>query len=184
MSRRTPAHARSKKAEAKKARRNKRRAVRDACWLPDDVLDDLVATQAGIATDLEVFDERITERGWTFDEDESDEDFVFWFYEPSVADVGEDELAPVTTIWMSADEDAEIVHLMLVATVEDSEFTPVSCRAHRLRSRRTRLAIRGRNTRHATNSGVLDDPRALCALLSLTRLDVESRTRCPVPNAC
>jgi hypothetical protein len=25
---------------------------------------------------------------------------------------------------MSADEDAEIVHLMLVATVEDSEFTP------------------------------------------------------------
>lgn len=124
MSRRTPAHARSKEAEAKKARRNKRRAVRDACWLPDDVLDDLVATQAGIATDLEVFDERITERGWTFDEDESDEDFVFWFYEPSVADVGEDELAPVTTIWMSADEDAEIVHLMLVATVEDSEFTP------------------------------------------------------------
>ena len=33
-------------------------------------------------------------------------------------------VAPVTTIWMSADEDAEIVHLMLAGTAEDSEFTP------------------------------------------------------------
>ena len=53
----------------------------------------------------------------TFDDDVSDEEFAFWFYEPSAAEVGEDELAPVTTIWMSADEDAEIVHLMLVGTV-------------------------------------------------------------------
>jgi len=35
-----------------------------------------------------------------------------------------DEVAPVTTVWMSADEDAEIVHLMFVGTTEDSEFTP------------------------------------------------------------
>src|SRR4051812_49593476 len=121
MSRRTPAHARSKKAEAKKARRNKRRAVRDASWLPENVLDDLVATQAAIATDLEAFDQRVTERGWEFDEEESDEEFAFWFYAPSGDD---DEVAPVTTIWMSADEDAEIVHLMLAGTAEDSEFTP------------------------------------------------------------
>ena len=46
-------------------------------------MEELVATQAAIATDLEAFDVRITERGWTFDEDESDEDFVFWLYEPS-----------------------------------------------------------------------------------------------------
>ena len=64
-----------------------------------------MTTQASIATDLESFDQRITERGWAFDEDESDEDFVFWLYEPSVAEVDEDDLAPVTTIWMSADED-------------------------------------------------------------------------------
>jgi hypothetical protein len=114
----------SRKSEAKKARRNKRRAAQGANWLPDQVLDDLVTTQAAIATDLEAFDQRITERGWTFDEDESDEDFVFWFYEPSAADVDGDDLAPVTTIWMSADEDAEIVHVMLAGSSESSEFIP------------------------------------------------------------
>jgi hypothetical protein len=124
MARRYSAHARSRTAEAKKARRNKRRAVRESSWLPDNVLDGLVTTQAAIATDLEAFDQRITERGWTFDEDESDEDFVFWLYEPSGTDVDEDEVAPVTTIWMSADEDAEVVHLMLAGTAEDSEFAP------------------------------------------------------------
>ena len=114
----------SRQSDAKKARRNKRRATRDTNWLPDNVLDDLLSTQAAIATDLEVFDQRITERGWTFDEDESDEEFVFWFYEPSGADVDDEKLAPATTIWMSAAEDAEIVHLMLAGTAEDSEFTP------------------------------------------------------------
>lgn len=114
----------SRRTEAKKNRRKKRRAAQHANWLPDNVLDELVTTQAAIATDLEAFDQRITERGWTFDEDESDEDFVFWLYEPSGADVDDDELAPVTTIWMSADEDAEIVHLMFVGGTDDYEFTP------------------------------------------------------------
>ena len=114
----------SRRTEAKKARRTKRRAAKDASWIPDDVLDDVVATQAAIATDLEAFDARITERGWTFDEDSSDEDFVFWFYEPSGADVDDDELAPVTTIWMAGDEGAGIVHLMLAGAAEDNEFTP------------------------------------------------------------
>jgi hypothetical protein len=114
----------SRQSEAKKARRNKRRATRDATWVPDNVMEDLVATQAAIATDLEAFDARITERGWTFDEDESDEDFVFWLYEPSGTQVDSDELAPVTTIWMSAAEDAEIVHLMLAGASESPEFTP------------------------------------------------------------
>ena len=124
MARRSSAHARSKKAEAKKARRNKRRATRDSAWVPDTVMEDLVATQAAIATDLEAFDARITERGWTFDEDESDEDFVFWLYEPSAIEVDRDDLAPVTTIWMSAAEDAEIVHLMLAGAAVSSEFVP------------------------------------------------------------
>jgi hypothetical protein len=112
----------SRRTEDKKARRNKRRAVREANWLPDTVMDDLVTTQAAIATDLEAFDQRITERGWTFDEDESDEDIVFWLYEPSGTDIDEDEVAPVTTIWMSADEDAEIVHVMLAGTADDYQF--------------------------------------------------------------
>ena len=112
----------SRRTEAKKARRDKRRAVRESSWLPGDVLDDLVATQAAIATDLEAFDQRITGRGWTFDEDDSDEEFVFWIYEPSGSDVDEDDVAPATTIWMSADEDAEIVHLMFVGSTDDYQF--------------------------------------------------------------
>ncbi len=87
-------------------------------------MEDLVATQAGIATDLEAFDARITERGWTFDEDDSDEDFVFWLYEPSGTEAADVDVAPATTIWMSAVEDAEIVHLMLAGRAESSEFTP------------------------------------------------------------
>ncbi|HET6734773.1 hypothetical protein [Mycobacterium sp.] len=114
----------SRQTDAKKARRKKRQASRTANWLPADVLDELVTTQAAIATDLEAFDERITQRGWEFNEDESDDEFAFWVYGPSAADVDGDDLAPVTTIWMSADEDAEIVHLMLVGTADDSEFTP------------------------------------------------------------
>jgi hypothetical protein len=124
VSRRNPAHARSKKVEAKKARRNKRRAAQDANWLPDNVLDELVATQATIATDLEAFDQRITERGWVFDGNECNEEFAVWFYEPSGADVDEAELASVTMIWMSAEEDAEIVHLMLVGTPQESSLIP------------------------------------------------------------
>jgi hypothetical protein len=114
----------SRRTEAKRNRRKKRRAAQGVNWLPENVLDDLAATQAVIAADLEAFDQRIIERGWTFDEDESDDEFVFWFYEPSHADVDDNELVPVTTIWMAADENAEIVHLMLAGTAEDSEMTP------------------------------------------------------------
>ncbi|HYZ69066.1 MAG TPA: hypothetical protein VE666_14915 [Mycobacterium sp.] len=99
-------------------------------WLPDDVMNELVTSQAAIATDLEAFDARITERGWAFDEDESDDDFAFWLYEPSSTDVQGDELTPVTTIWMSAAEDAQIVHVMLAGTAEDSEFMPEEFFAH------------------------------------------------------
>jgi hypothetical protein len=114
----------SQRRAAKKARRRKRQAARGARWLADNALHDLVATQAAIATDLEAFDQRITERGWTFDEDQSDEEFAFWFFEPSATEVDGEDVAPATTIWMSADEDAEVVHLMLAGTDTDTEFTP------------------------------------------------------------
>jgi hypothetical protein len=120
----------SRQSDAKKARRNKRRATRDARWLPDSVMEDLVATQSAIATDLEALDQRMTERGWAFDEDDSDEDFVFWIFEPSAADLDDDELAPVTTIWMSAEEDAQVVHLMLVGATADVSFEPEELFSH------------------------------------------------------
>ena len=86
------AHARSKKAEAKKARRNKRRAGRDATWLPDNVMGELVATQAAIAADLEAFDARITERGWDFDDELSDDELAIWYFAPSEAEVDDESV--------------------------------------------------------------------------------------------
>jgi hypothetical protein len=110
------------RADSKKARRNKRRAKRDANWIPDTVLDAIV-DDAELVEDLESFDSRITERGWTFDDEQSDEEFVIWFYPPSGAEVDEG-VEPVTTIWMHVAENAEFVHLITVGTATDQPMTP------------------------------------------------------------
>jgi hypothetical protein len=113
----------SKASEAKKARRRKRRAARDERWIPEPVMDELAATDAvNLAAVLELFDERITERGWTFDDEQSDEDFAIWFYPPSGSAV--DDASPVTTIWMDAADEGELVHLMFVGATEEFTFTP------------------------------------------------------------
>jgi hypothetical protein len=112
----------SRKTEAKRARRDKRRATRDANWIPDPVLEEMV-DGVELVEDLESFDTRITERGWTFDDDQSDEEFVIWFYPPSGATVGKGA-EPVTTIWMHVTENAEIVHVILVGTADDRQMTP------------------------------------------------------------
>jgi hypothetical protein len=112
----------SDKASAKKARRSKRRAKRDVNWIPDSVLDEIVS-DVELVEELESFDARIVERGWTFDEDQSDDEFVIWFYPPSGAEVGTG-LEPVTTIWMHVAEDAEVVHVIHVGTAGDVPMTP------------------------------------------------------------
>ena len=110
------------RAEAKQARRNKRRAKRDENWIPDSVLEEMV-DGAELVEGLESFDGRVIERGWTFDDDQSDEEFVIWFYPPSGAEVGEG-FEPVTTIWMHVTENAEFVHVILVGTAGDQSMTP------------------------------------------------------------
>jgi hypothetical protein len=112
----------SRRSEAKRARRDKRRATRDVNWIPDAVLEEMV-DGVELVEDLETFDARITQREWTFDEDQSDEEFVIWFYPPSGAVVGEG-VEPVTTIWMHVTENAEIVHVILVGTADDRQMTP------------------------------------------------------------
>jgi hypothetical protein len=112
----------SRKTDAKRARRDKRRATRDANWIPDAVLDEMV-DGVELVEDLESFDARIIERGWTFDDDQSDEEFVIWFYPPSGAEVAEGS-EPVTTIWMHVAENAEIVHVIMVGTARDEQMTP------------------------------------------------------------
>jgi hypothetical protein len=91
-------------------------------WIPDAVLEEMV-DGVELVEDLETFDARITQRGWTFEEDQSDKEFVIWFYPPSGAAVG-GGVEPVTTIWMHVMENAEIVHVILVGTADDQQMAP------------------------------------------------------------
>lgn len=110
------------RAESKKARRSKRRAKRDQNWIPDSVLEEMVGG-VELVEGLESFDARVIERGWAFDDDQSDEEFIIWFYPPSGAEVGEG-FEPVTTIWMHVAENAELVHVILAGTADDQPMTP------------------------------------------------------------
>jgi hypothetical protein len=109
----------SKRGDAKKARRRKRQAATRR--IPAAIVDQLADIPDGIVADLAAFDERITERGWTFDEEESGDDYAVWFYEPSGAEVTDG--LPVTSLWLDAAEDGEIVRVVLVGTVEQHAFS-------------------------------------------------------------
>jgi len=75
-----------------------------------------------IAAVLEQFDQRITERGWVFDEELSDDESALWYFIPSTAEVPDDgEVVPVTTIAMTS-EDADVVHVVFVGTADDYQF--------------------------------------------------------------
>ena len=72
---------------------------------------------------LEAFDERITQRGWVFDDELSDEESALWFYPPSHADVTDpDELVSVTTIVLTAYAGADVAHVVFVGTADDYQF--------------------------------------------------------------
>jgi hypothetical protein len=103
----------SRRSDAKKARRKKRRAAQDARWIPDTVIDSL-SDDIELAATLEAFDERITERGWIS---------ALWFYPPSHADVTDpDEVVSVTTIVLTANEDGDVAHVVFVGTDADYQF--------------------------------------------------------------
>ncbi|MCV7278235.1 hypothetical protein H7J88_01070 [Mycolicibacterium flavescens] len=111
----------SRGSDKKKARRRKRQAARDQRWVPDQVLDALTEESTTAAV-LEAFDARITERGWVFDEDLSDEESALWFYPPSHAEVPDEDLVNVTTIVLTADDVADIAHVVFVGTADDYQF--------------------------------------------------------------
>lgn len=111
----------SRDSAAKKARRKKRQAARDARWVPQEMVEQLADIPHAVVADLAEFDERITERGWTFDEEQSNDDYAVWFFEPSGAPVADG--LPVTSLWLDAAEDGEIVRVVFVGSVERYEFT-------------------------------------------------------------
>lgn len=111
----------SRKSQAKQARRKKRQAAQNLRWIPDTVLEGL-SDDIELAAVLERLDERITERGWVFDEELSDDESALWYFIPSTAEVPEDgDVVPVTTIAMTSD-DVDVVHVVFVGTADDYQF--------------------------------------------------------------
>ena len=111
----------SKRSDQKKARRRKRRAGRDEVWVPARVVD-----QLEIASDLEEFDAKLTERGWEFAEDDGDsaEDTgVAWYWPPSEAEVAdEDEAVNATVVLLTPEDGGETAHVVFVGTSDDYQF--------------------------------------------------------------
>ncbi|MGJ6126589.1 hypothetical protein QN239_28830 [Mycolicibacterium sp. Y3] len=103
---------------AKKARRKKRQA---AHRISTAAFEQVAAIEDAVVADLAEFDERITLRGWIFDEEESNDDYAVWFFEPSGAQVGDG--LPVTSLWLDATEDGAIVRVVLVGTTAQHPFT-------------------------------------------------------------
>ena len=84
-----------------------------------------MTTQAEIAAELELFDERITERGWDFDDELSDDEFGNLVLRSIVRPRSTmSRTQAVTEICLTAADDAEIVHLMFVGTDDDIRLTP------------------------------------------------------------
>lgn len=112
----------SRNSDAKKARRKKRQVNRDARWLPDHVVGTL-DVDVELAQAVETFDQWLTSRGWTFDDEFSTDTLISWFYEPSAAAIVDEGFEPVTRIWITAsgddDDFPEKVHAVLVGTGED-----------------------------------------------------------------
>ncbi|MGE2722807.1 hypothetical protein [Mycolicibacterium celeriflavum] len=111
----------SKRSDAKKARRRKRQAARNERWIPDNVMDALTEETTTAAV-LEAFDTRITERGWVFDDELSDGESALWFYPPSQAEVSDEDLVSVTTVVLTADDEADVAHVVFVGTADDYQF--------------------------------------------------------------
>lgn len=84
------------------------------------MLDDLV-DNLDLADHLEQFDERVTQRGWVFDDETSREESLAWFYPPSGTDSDGD--VPLTTMWIAA-ADPDWVYLLLIGTTDGYRFDP------------------------------------------------------------
>ncbi|MCZ8382139.1 hypothetical protein O6P37_25040 [Mycobacterium sp. CPCC 205372] len=97
----------SRRTEAKKARRRKRRTVREERRLGGEVLS------------LEAVDEVLTDRGWEFDVENSTDDIATWFFPPSGVEIIGDTVESVTRIWLGAD-DEDTWHVIFVGAGAES----------------------------------------------------------------
>lgn len=98
----------SRNSQAKKARRKKRQATRNASWIPAPAFEDVLGAEAEldeISEAVAVVDGWIVDRGWVLDTDNTGDRLVSWVYPPSAVEVVEGEREPVTRIWIVLHED-------------------------------------------------------------------------------
>ena len=122
----------SRQSDAKKARRKKRQAGRDARWIPEQAMDALLGDEFADEPDeleqaVETFDEWLTLRGWTFDTDFTGAGLASWYFGASAAEFDDERLEPVTRVWFKLaggdDDFPNAVSAVLVGTGEDSGAT-------------------------------------------------------------
>lgn len=105
----------SRDSQAKKARRRKRRAARDASWMPEADFNQMLADEEHLdALDAAIgdIDDWLAPRGWVMDTaDTRHTPLVSWFYPPSAAEFDDDDLEPVTRLWIKLSEDDDEVLL-------------------------------------------------------------------------
>ena len=112
----------SRQSDAKKARRKKRQAGRDARWIPDQVMESIVGDDFDdeLGQAVETFDQWLVSRDWTFDSEYSTETLLSWYYSPSAIEVDDEQVEPVTRIWITvagaADDFPDGVTAVLVGT--------------------------------------------------------------------
>ena len=96
----------SRTSDAKKARRRKRQAAREGSRLPAPEFDQRLGA---IDTAVAEIDDWLMPRGWVPDTD--DADVVSWVYPPSAAHFDDEDLEPVTRMWITLQEDDDAVVL-------------------------------------------------------------------------
>lgn len=110
----------SRDSQAKKARRRKRQAARDAAWLPAPVFEDVLTADAEhdeIGEAIAAVDEWLAGRGWVLDSENAADHLVSWVYPPSAAEFDDDDSESVTRIWIVVEEDDEELELAFGAAL-------------------------------------------------------------------
>ena len=110
----------SRDSQAKRARRRKRQAARDAAWLPAPVFEEVrtAETEFGeIDEAIAAIDEWLAGRGWVLDSENSADHLVSWVYPPSAAKFDDSDSESVTRIWIVVDEDDEELELSFGAAL-------------------------------------------------------------------